>query len=138
MTGPALWALILGVDAEVLSPLLERIGDVAGSPRVVIAARAPRTRQTTYACGDFSKRMVAYCHGPDSLAVVDFALDDEQQAWVAEVRQFLAENVTAAFGLRWPSTASSLGRRGVGVPAQDRGEGLVRASPGPRSTAGSG
>ena len=27
---------------------------------------------------------------------MDFELDDEQRAWVAEVRQFLAENVTAA------------------------------------------
>ena len=32
----------------------------------------------------------------DSVAVVDFQLDDAQRAWVAEVRQFLGENVTAA------------------------------------------
>jgi len=35
-------------------------------------------------------------HFLDSVACVDFELDDEQRAWVAEVRQFLDENVTAA------------------------------------------
>ena len=32
----------------------------------------------------------------DNVAVVDFQLDDAQRAWVADVRQFLWENVTAA------------------------------------------
>jgi hypothetical protein len=32
----------------------------------------------------------------DNVAVVDFQLDDAQRAWVAVVRQFLGENVTAA------------------------------------------
>ena len=32
----------------------------------------------------------------DSVAVVDYQLDNAQRAWVAEVRQFLGENVTAA------------------------------------------
>src|SRR6195952_1578113 len=31
-----------------------------------------------------------------TVAVVDFELDDEQRAWLAEVRQFLRDNVTAA------------------------------------------
>jgi 3-oxocholest-4-en-26-oyl-CoA dehydrogenase alpha subunit len=73
---------------------------------------------------------------------VDFELDDEQRAWVAEVRQFLAENVTAAlkaeivdhgleyqggevtafrrtigekgwFGLNWPQEYGGLGRTAV-------------------------
>ena len=35
-------------------------------------------------------------HFLDSVASVDFELDDEQRAWVAEVRQFLDANVTAA------------------------------------------
>lgn len=35
-------------------------------------------------------------HFLDSVACVDFELDDEQRAWVAEVRQFLDANVTAA------------------------------------------
>ena len=35
-------------------------------------------------------------HFLDSVACVDFELDDEQRAWMAEVRQFLDENVTAA------------------------------------------
>src|SRR4051812_25687712 len=74
----------------------------------------------------------------DSVACVDFELDDEQRVWVAEVRQFLAENVTAAlkaemaehglefqggeltafrrkigekgwFGLNWPTQYGGLG-----------------------------
>jgi len=32
----------------------------------------------------------------DSVAVVDFQLDDAQRAWVAEARQLPGENVTAA------------------------------------------
>ena len=32
----------------------------------------------------------------DNVAVVDFQLDDAQRAWVAEVRQFLGEYITAA------------------------------------------
>ncbi|MDT5005237.1 MAG: hypothetical protein QOJ24_2413, partial [Mycobacterium sp.] len=69
---------------------------------------------------------------------MDFELDDEQRGWVAEVRQFLAENVTAAlkaemaehglefqggeltafrrkigekgwFGLNWPTQYGGLG-----------------------------
>ena len=74
----------------------------------------------------------------DSVACVDFELDDAQRAWVAEVRQFLAENVTPAlkaemaehgleyqggeltafrrkigekgwFGLNWPTEYGGLG-----------------------------
>ena len=74
----------------------------------------------------------------DSVACVDFELDDEQRAWVDEVRQFLDENVTPAlraemaehgleyqggeltafrrkigekgwFGLNWPTEYGGLG-----------------------------
>jgi 3-oxocholest-4-en-26-oyl-CoA dehydrogenase alpha subunit len=52
---------------------------------------------------------------------VDFELDDEQRAWVAEVRQFLAENVTAALkaeiiehGLEYPGGEVTAFRRKIG------------------------
>jgi alkylation response protein AidB-like acyl-CoA dehydrogenase len=53
---------------------------------------------------------------------VDFELDDEQRAWVAEVRQFLAENVTAALkaemaehGLEYQGGELTAFRRKIGA-----------------------
>ena len=69
---------------------------------------------------------------------MDFELDDAQRAWVAEVRQFLAENVTPA--LRAEMAEHGLEYQGGeldGVSPQDRREGLVRAELADRSTAAS-
>ena len=53
---------------------------------------------------------------------MDFELDDEQRAWVAEVRQFLAENVTAALkaemaehGLEYQGGELTAFRRKIGA-----------------------
>jgi alkylation response protein AidB-like acyl-CoA dehydrogenase len=53
---------------------------------------------------------------------VDFELDDEQRAWVAEVRQFLSENVTPALraelaehGLEYPGGELTAFRRKIGA-----------------------
>ena len=81
---------------------------------------------------------------------MDFELDDEQRAWVAEVRQFLEENVTPAlkaemaehgleyqggeltafrrkigekgwFGLNWPTEYGGLGLTAdASAPADER------------------
>ena len=81
-----------------------------------------------------------------TVAVVDFELDDEQRAWVAEVRQFLRDNVTAALraemaehGLEFQGGELSAFRRKIGEkgwfglnwPREYGGLGLGRHAPAP-------
>ncbi len=52
--------------------------------------RGPACARNVHSFGPLSRQLV------DSVAYVDFELDGEQRAWVADVRKFLTENVTPA------------------------------------------